>query len=306
MRIIFMGTPAFAVPTLIKLHESGYTIPAVITAPDKLGGRGKKEWLISAVKEAAIELNIPVLQPTNLKSESFLHTINNLKPDLFVVVAFRMLPEVVWSLPPLGTINLHASLLPDYRGAAPINWALINGETTTGVTTFFIRKDIDTGPIIQTKSIEILPEDNAGTLHDHLMLYGANLVVDSLKKILDPHFVSVPQNERSNKMAPKLQHETGRLDLSKSTSEVINLIRGLSPFPGAWLPSKLGEIKILGAHVVESKIDFLDKCYFSDDKTFIYLRTGDHYISLDKIQIPGKKPIDVKSYLNGNKANSWF
>lgn len=136
MRIIFMGTPAFAVPTLLKLHDSGFTIPAVITAPDKLGGRGKKEWLISAVKETALTLNIPVLQPTNLKNETFLQTVNDLKPDLFIVVAFRMLPEVLWNLPPLGTINLHASILPDYRGAAPINWAIINGETTTGVTTF--------------------------------------------------------------------------------------------------------------------------------------------------------------------------
>jgi methionyl-tRNA formyltransferase len=306
MRIIFMGTPAFAVPTLLKLNDSGFTIPAVITAPDKLGGRGKKEWLISAVKDAALALNIPVLQPVNLKSEAFLHTVKDLKPDLFIVVAFRMLPEVLWSLPHLGTINLHASLLPDYRGAAPINWALINGETTSGVTTFFIRKDIDTGPIILSKSIYILPEDNAGSLHDHLMLLGANLVIDSLKNLMDSSFVPIPQGKGSSKMAPKLQHETGRIDLSNSTLDVINLIRGLSPFPGAWVASTLGEIKILAAHVEELKIDFKDKLYLSDDKTFIYLRTGDGYISLDKIQIPGKKPIDVKSYLNGNKADNWF
>ena len=301
-----MGTPAFAVPTLLKLSDSGFTIPAVITAPDKLGGRGKKEWLISAVKETALALNIPVLQPVNLKSEAFLNTLKDLKPDLFIVVAFRMLPEVLWSLPHLGTINLHASLLPDYRGAAPINWAIINGETTTGVTTFFIRKDIDTGPVILSKSIDILPEDSAGSLHDHLMLLGANIVIDSLNIILDSSFVAIPQGKGSIKMAPKLQHETGRIDLSKTTSEVINLIRGLSPFPGAWLPSKLGEIKILAAHVEESRLDFKDKSYLSDNKTFIYLSTGDHYISLDKIQIPGKKPIDVKSYLNGNKADNWF
>ena len=301
-----MGTPAFAVPTLLKLNDSGFIIPAVITAPDKLGGRGKKEWLISAVKDAALALNIPVLQPVNLKSEAFLHTVKDLKPDLFIVVAFRMLPEVLWSLPHLGTINLHASLLPDYRGAAPINWALINGETTSGVTTFFIRKDIDTGPIILSKSIYILPEDNAGSLHDHLMLLGANLVIDSLKNLMDSSFVPIPQGKGSSKMAPKLQHETGRIDLSNSTLDVINLIRGLSPFPGAWVASTLGEIKILAAHVEELKIDFKDKLYLSDDKTFIYLRTGDGYISLDKIQIPGKKPIDVKSYLNGNKADNWF
>ena len=306
MRIIFMGTPAFAVPTLLKLHDSGFTIPAVITAPDKLGGRGKKEWLISAVKETALTLNIPVLQPTNLKNDSFLQTVNDLKPDLFIVVAFRMLPEVLWNLPPLGTINLHASILPDYRGAAPINWAIINGETTTGVTTFFIRKDIDTGPIILTKSIEILPEDNVGSLHDRLMLVGANLVIDSLKSILDPTFVSIPQVKGSTKTAPKLQHETGKIDLSKSTVEVINLIRGLSPYPGAWLTTKLGEIKILSAKVIETSVDFMGKHYLSDNKTFIYLKTRDHYISLNKFQIPGKKPIDVKSYLNGNKADTWF
>jgi methionyl-tRNA formyltransferase len=301
-----MGTPAFAVPTLLKLHDSGFTIPAVITAPDKLGGRGKKEWLISAVKETALTLNIPVLQPTNLKNDSFLQTVNDLKPDLFIVVAFRMLPEVLWNLPPLGTINLHASILPDYRGAAPINWAIINGETTTGVTTFFIRKDIDTGPIILTKSIEILPEDNVGSLHDRLMLVGANLVIDSLKSILDPTFVSFPQVKGSTKTAPKLQHETGKIDLSKSTVEVTNLIRGLSPYPGAWLTTKLGEIKILSAKVIETSVDFMGKHYLSDNKTFIYLKTRDHYISLDKFQIPGKKPIDVKSYLNGNKADTWF
>lgn len=301
-----MGTPAFAVPTLLKLHDSGFTIPAVITAPDKLGGRGKKEWLISAVKETALTLNILVLQPTNLKNDSFLQTVNDLKPDLFIVVAFRMLPEVLWNLPPLGTINLHASILPDYRGAAPINWAIINGETTTGVTTFFIRKDIDTGPIILTKSIEILPEDNVGSLHDRLMLVGANLVIDSLKSILDPTFVSIPQVKGSTKTAPKLQHETGKIDLSKSTVEVINLIRGLSPYPGAWLTTKLGEIKILSAKVIETSVDFMGKHYLSDNKTFIYLKTRDHYISLDKFQIPGKKPIDVKSYLNGNKADTWF
>jgi methionyl-tRNA formyltransferase len=217
-----------------------------------------------------------------------------------------MLPEILWNLPPLGTINLHASILPDYRGAAPINWVIINGETTTGVTTFFIRKDIDTGPIILTKSVEIFSEDNAGSLHDRLMLVGANLVIDSVNSIHNPTFVSIPQEKGSDKIAPKLQHETGRIDLSKTTADVINLIRGLSPFPGAWLTTSLGEIKILSAKVVESKIDFMDKCYLSDNKTFIYLKTGDHYISLDKFQIPGKKPIDVKSYLNGNKADTWF
>jgi len=307
MRIIFMGTPAFAVPTLIKLHEAGFTIPAVITATDKLGGRGKKELLQSAVKEAAIKLNIPVIQPVNLKNEDFLKEIKQLKPDLFIVVAFRMLPEVLWSLPPLGTINLHASLLPDYRGAAPINWAIINGETETGVTTFFIRKDIDTGPIIISKSIPVLQEDNAGSLHDKLMQIGADLVIDSLKEVVNPSFISVPQTKTSSKIAPKINYETGKIDVSQTTSEIINLIRGLSPYPCAWLTTNLGDIKIISASPGnEDQVIFDGNRILSDHKSYIYLKSKDGYISLDYFQVPGKKPMKVDAYLNGNKIDKWF
>lgn len=307
MRIIFMGTPSFAVPTLKKLHESGFTIPAVITATDKMGGRGKKELLQSAVKETAFKLNIPVFQPVNLKNESFINEIKQLKPDLFVVVAFRMLPEVLWSLPPFGTINLHASLLPDYRGAAPINWAIINGETVTGLTTFFIRRDIDTGPLIKSISISILPTDDAGTLHDKLMHLGADLVLDSLKEIMNPSFLSIPQSLTSSKIAPKLNYETGKIDVSKTTKEIIQLIRGLSPYPCAWLKTNLGDIKIISATPGQADQDlFNGNRIISDHKSYIYLKTKDSYISLDYFQVPGKKPLKVEAYLNGNKIDKWF
>ena len=302
-----MGTPAFAVPTLLKLHETGYTIPAVITATDKYGGRGKKELLQSAVKVAAVNLNIPVIQPLNLKDESFIEEIKKLRPDLFIVVAFRMLPEILWSLPPLGTINLHGSLLPDYRGAAPINWAIINGENKTGVTTFFIRKEIDTGPIIKSSSISILPEDNAGTLHDKLMYIGADLVVESLKLIVNPTFKGLPQTQDAIKTAPKLIHETGKIDFSKTSMEIINLIRGLSPYPCAWFETKIGDIKVFAAtHGKQNQVKFESNGLLTDQKSYIYLKTGDGFISLDILQVPGKKPMKVDAFLNGNKINKWF
>jgi methionyl-tRNA formyltransferase len=307
MRIIFMGTPAFAVPTLIKLYEAGYIIPTVITATDKLGGRGKKELLQSAVKKAALELHIPVMQPTNLKNAAFIEEIKALKPDLFIVVAFRMLPEVLWRLPPLGTINLHASLLPDYRGAAPIHWAIINGEVRTGVTTFFIRKEMDTGPIIKTKAIDILSTDDAGTLHDKLMDLGADLVLDSLVELANPSFSGIPQKGNTHKLAPKLHYETGKIDLTKNSKEIIHLIRGLSPYPGAWLATSLGDIKILSAiEGIETSLNFYDRPIITNQKSFLYLKTGNGYISLQTIQLPGKKPMDIKAYLNGNRADSWF
>lgn len=302
-----MGTPAFAVPTLLKLHETGYTIPAVITATDKYGGRGKKELLQSAVKVAAVNLNIPVIQPLNLKDESFIEEIKKLRPDLFIVVAFRMLPEILWSLPPLGTINLHGSLLPDYRGAAPINWAIINGENKTGVTTFFIRKEIDTGPIIKSSSISILPEDNAGTLHDKLMYLGADLVVESLKLIVNPTFKGLPQTQDAIKTAPKLIHETGKIDFSKTSMEIINLIRGLSPYPCAWFETKIGDIKVFAAtNGKQNQVKFESNGLLTDQKSYIYLKTGDGFISLDILQVPGKKPMKVDAFLNGNKINKWF
>lgn len=302
-----MGTPAFAVPTLLKLCETGYNITAVITATDKPGGRGKKEILQSEVKKAAIRLNIPVMQPSNLKQPGFIEEVKALAPDLFIVVAFRMLPEVLWRLPPLGTINLHASLLPDYRGAAPINWSIINGELRTGVTTFFIRKEIDTGPVLKTKAIDILSTDNAGTLHDKLMEIGADLVVDTLHDLANTSISGIAQTEISHKLAPKLNYETGKIDLAKNSREIINLIRGLSPYPCAWLPTKLGDIKIISAiEGSETDIDFNNNPLLTNQKSFIYLKTGNGYISLQTFQIPGKKPMQVEDYLNGNKAETWF
>jgi methionyl-tRNA formyltransferase len=307
MRIIFMGTPAFAVPTLLKLHESGFSIAAVVTATDKLGGRGKKELIQSPVKLTAKELQISVLQPISLKNESFLHDIRQLRAELFVVVAFRMLPEVLWAIPPMGTINLHASLLPDYRGAAPINWVLIHGEPLTGATTFFIRSDIDTGPIIKSVSIPIAPDDTAGVLHDKLMLIGADLVIDSINEIRKPNFISIPQPRLSGKIAPKLNRDLGKIEVTNSTMEIINLIRGLSPYPGAWIPTKMGDVKIFtAAPGLENNLNFAGKHLLSDDKSYIYLKTADGYISLEYFQLPGNKPMRVQDYLNGNKANNWF
>lgn len=237
MRIVFMGTPEFAVASLEKIAEAGHEIAAVVTAPDRPAGRGQKIQF-SAVKEAAIKLHIPVLQPEKLKNEDFVSELKKLNAELFVVVAFRMLPEVVWNMPPKGTINLHGSLLPQYRGAAPINWAVINGEKETGVTTFFIRHEIDTGNILQHKKIEISESDNAGTIHDKLMITGAGLLVDTLDKLEKTTLTAEPQEKfvgnQELKHAPKIFRETCHINWKKSTEEIYNLIRGLSPYPAAW------------------------------------------------------------------------
>jgi len=306
MRIVFMGSPTFAVPTLKRLYQEGYSLLAVVTATDKPGGRNRQNWMQTAVKTAADELGIPVLQPTNLKDENFLNTLRELKPDLFVVVAFRMMPEVLWSLPPYGSINLHASLLPDYRGAAPINWAIIQGEKETGLSTFFIRKDIDTGPLIRQLPMPIKPEDNFESLHNRMMIEGAELVAQSLKDIQNPAFKPRSQEKASTKLAPKISHDTGCLDFSRSAKLLVNQIRGLSPLPGAWFHTKVGPIKILAATVVNNPNSMeADARIYSDFKSFILLKTAEGYLALDILQIPGKRPMRVKDFLNGNLPD-WF
>jgi len=238
LRIIFMGTPGFAVESLKALVENGYNVVGVVTMPDKPGGRGYK-LQPSAVKQYALQQGLKVLQPEKLKDESFLHELQQLQADVQVVVAFRMLPEVVWAMPPKGTFNLHASLLPQYRGAAPINWALINGEKETGVTTFFLSHEIDTGQIIFREKTPISDDDNAETLHDRLMVMGAQLVLQTIDAIADNNVQPIPQqellvNESTLKTAPKIFKETCRIDWSKTAVEVYNFIRGLSPYPTAW------------------------------------------------------------------------
>lgn len=253
MRIVFFGTPDFAAFSLRKMFESGFKVVAVVTSPDKPAGRGQKIHE-SAVKLMAIELGIPILQPTNLKSPEFLEQFQQLEADLAVVIAFRMLPEKVWSAPRLGSMNLHASLLPDYRGAAPIQHAIINGESVTGVTTFFLKHEIDTGDIIETATCPVLLTDNASVLHDKLMTLGADVVVKSIQRIESEgeDIVLIPQNsqivaddKRTTKTAPKLSREFCELTDFESAISMYNKIRGLSNYPGAWLKSPWGEMKIL-------------------------------------------------------------
>lgn len=235
-RILFMGTPEFAVGTLNALHDAGHTIAAVVTAPDRPAGRGR-QLRASAVKQRAVELALPVLQPERLRDPAFQATLDTIAADLYVVVAFRMLPEMVWQRPPLGTINLHGSLLPDYRGAAPINWAVINGERTTGVTTFLIQQAIDTGDILLREEITIGPDETAGELHDRMMAIGAGLVVRTVEGLYANALVPVPQpssGTNAPKAAPKLGPSNTRIDLSAPAQRIHDLVRGLSPYPGAW------------------------------------------------------------------------
>lgn len=233
-KIVFMGTPDFAVASLNALVQNGFEIAAVVTAPDRPAGRGQK-LKVSAVKEYALNHGLLILQPQSLKDPEFISSLNSLNADLQIVVAFRMLPKEVWSLPKLGTFNLHASLLPDYRGAAPINWAIINGEKETGVTTFFIDEEIDTGNIILQEKITIESSETAGQLHDRLMKLGAQLVVHTAKAISEGNLTTISQKDvKSVKMAPKLFRETCKLDWNRAAQEIYNKIRGLSPYPAAW------------------------------------------------------------------------
>lgn len=235
-RIIFMGTPEFAVGTLNALHQAGYDVAAVVTAPDKPAGRGQ-QLRASAVKQRALELGIPVLQPERLRAPEFIAELDAIHADLYVVVAFRMLPELVWNKPPLGTINLHASLLPQYRGAAPINWAVINGERTTGVTTFTIQHAIDTGDLLLQETIAVGPDETAGELHDRMLASGAALIVRTVAGLFDGTLTPVPQRVPGNATlhaAPKLTHDNTRIDVHAKAQRIHDLVRGLSPFPGAW------------------------------------------------------------------------
>ena len=242
MKIVFMGTPDFAVPSLDILVKNGFDVVAVVTATDKLGGRGNKQLLQSAVKQYAVAHNLPVLQPEKLKNPEFVEILRGYEADLFVVVAFRMLPEIVWTMPPLGTINVHGSLLPKYRGAAPINWAVINGEKETGVTTFFLKHEIDTGDVIFREKMPIGEDDIVGEIHDRMMTLGADALLKTVKAIDSQTVIPLPQPNEAATHAPKIFHETCHLDFSKTVSEVHNFVRGLSPYPTAW--TMLDELKL--------------------------------------------------------------
>lgn len=302
LRIIFMGTPEFAVGILDTIIKNNYDVVGVITAADKPAGRGQK-IKYSAVKEYALANNLTLLQPTNLKDESFLAELKALNANLQIVVAFRMLPKAVWEMPSLGTFNLHASLLPNYRGAAPINWAIINGETKTGVTTFFIDDKIDTGAMILNSEIAIEPQENAGQLHDRLMHLGSTTVIDTLKVIENGNVTTTIQEDNDDiKTAYKLNKDNCKIDWTKSGNEINNLIRGLSPYPAAWcfLKDKNEElnIKIYEAKLVEESHSYETGKLISTKKEIkIAIKNG--YLQLLSLQLPGKKRMQVAELLNG-------
>ena len=310
LRIIYMGTPDFAVESLRALVEGGYNVVAVVTMPDKPAGRGH-QLQYSAVKQYALSVGLPLLQPERLKDESFLQELRSYSADLQIVVAFRMLPEVVWNMPRLGTFNLHASLLPQYRGAAPINWAVMNGDTETGATTFMLQHEIDTGNIILQERISIADDENVGSVHDRLMMMGANLVTRTVDTIIDAEnqgvaLPTIPQNNDIElRQAPKIFKDTCAIDFSRPAQQVYNHIRGLSPYPAAWInhmpaTHPLAEL-LKGAKVYKAAVTQL-----SEQKGHIIIPCADGYIDILELQLPGKKRMDAPALLNGlkNSLNS--
>lgn len=307
LRIVFMGTPEFAVQSLKALINDGQNIVGVVTSPDKPAGRGQK-LLSSPVKLCAEENNLRLLQPENLKSDEFIKELRELKADLQVVVAFRILPEIVWSMPDYGTFNLHASLLPDYRGAAPINWAIINGETITGVTTFFIDHNIDTGRIIFREETDIDPDENAGQLHDRLMKMGADLVVKTVRSISHGVYPQVDQQELSGDKelfpAPKIYKEDCRINWLNDITSIHNFIRGLSPYPSAWTEMIIDKNNVLSVKIFESETIRTEHNIpagkiESDSKTYLRIAVDGGFIYIKSLQIAGKKRLQIKDFLAG-------
>jgi len=307
MKVVFMGTPEFAVASIDainKVHE----VVGVVTVADKQAGRGKK-IRYSAVKEYALENDLTLLQPEKLKNEEFVNVLKELNADLFVVVAFRMLPEVIWSIPAKGTINLHGSLLPDYRGAAPLNWAIMNGDNKTGATTFFIQREIDTGNIIDAVEIEITENMNVGELHDSLMFKGADLLVQTINNIGQGKVTGTPQAELITdkiKEAPKIFKDTCRIDWNKSNSEVHNHIRGLSPYPAAWtslLDSKGKEVGLKLFKTIKTENNLPIGAIKTDGKGLLEIGCSSGSLQVIELQLAGKKSMDIKSFLNGVKLD---
>lgn len=303
MRIIFLGTPDFAVASLKAMVEAKHQVVAVVTMPDKPAGRGMKLQQ-SPVKQYAVSQNIPVLQPEKLRNPEFIEELRSFKADLQVVIAFRMLPEIVWNMPPLGTINLHASLLPDYRGAAPINWAIINGETVSGVSTFFLKHEIDTGDILLSAACEIGSDTTAGELHDTLMQLGADVMLQSLELIKQGKTQGTPQANDSPKLAPKIFKTHCQIDWNQAGQTIINLIRGMSPYPAAFTFINGKQVKVFKARF-EPNADAANpgkiKC---DDKTYLKIACSDGFIHLLDVQMESKKRMDIESFLRGNTIGS--
>ncbi|MEQ7800271.1 methionyl-tRNA formyltransferase [Pedobacter sp. ASV1-7] len=299
MRLVFMGTPDFAVASLNALVEAGFDVVGVVTAADKPAGRGQK-LQESAVKQYAVAKGLKVLQPLKLKDPEFIEELKSLRADLQVVVAFRMLPEMVWNMPPKGTINLHASLLPQYRGAAPINHAIINGERESGVTTFFLKHEIDTGDVIFSEKVTITSEDTAGDLHDKLMNVGAGLLVKTVQAIADGNYTEQPQLQSDElKHAPKIFKEHCLIDWNQPGQSIYNLIRGLSPYPTAFTKLNDKTLKVFKAELEEKETGLAPGAFLSDGKTYLKFATKDGFIKLTDLQYEGKKRMQVDEFLRG-------
>jgi methionyl-tRNA formyltransferase len=294
-----MGTPDFAVPSLRILVQNGYKVAGVVTATDKYGGRGKKQLLESPVKKYAVEQGIPVLQPKNLKSPEFQEDLRALNANLQVVVAFRMLPETVWDMPEYGTFNLHGSLLPRYRGAAPINWAVINGDTETGVTTFFIRHEIDTGDVLLQEKMPIGPNETAGEVHDRMMMLGAETVLKTVQAIESGNYHLQKQDDAQATKAPKLFRETCEIDFDQPVEKVHNFVRGLSPYPAAWTTLEDKQLKILRAHYKKADVEATPGTFRSDNKSWIKIAALDGWLVIEELQLQGRKRMKANDFLNG-------
>lgn len=306
LRIVFMGTPEFAATSLKCLVAEGYNIVAVVTTPDKPAGRGQKMHE-SDVKLMAKELGLPILQPEKLRDEAFLAAMRELQPDLGIVIAFRMLPEVVWAMPKHGTFNLHASLLPEYRGAAPINWAIINGDKRTGVTTFLLNHEIDKGAIIGQEEVDILPEDNIGTLYDKLMNIGSGLVIETVERIASGDINPVEQmhiDESTLRPAPKIFKEDGRIDWSRKAEDIHNLVRGLSPYPAAWSPifkggEECGSVKIFTTRIELREMNVAPGTVDTDGRMDLRVAALDGWVYIDELQLAGKRRMTTRELLLG-------
>ena len=314
LRIVYMGTPEFAVESLRRLVEGGYNVVGVITMPDKPAGRGHK-LQCSPVKQYALEHNLPLLQPEKLKDEDFLEALRVWEADLQIVVAFRMLPEVVWNMPRLGTFNLHASLLPQYRGAAPINWAVINGDTETGVTTFFLKHEIDTGEIIRQVRAPIADADDAGMVHDKLMVLGGQLVTETVDAILNGTVTAVPQEEMNMegelRPAPKIFKDTCRINWNQSVKRVYDFVRGLAPYPAAWTELQMpdGDAVVLKVFETEKIVwshDLTPGSIRTDGKTYLRVAAADGFVGIHSLQLPGKKRLKTDELLRGFRINDDF
>ena len=311
MRIVFMGTPDFAVPCLEILLKNQYDVAAVVTAADKPAGRGQ-QIVESAVKKCAVKHGLKILQPEKLKSETFIEELKNLQADLFVIVAFRMLPEIVWNMPKKGSINLHASLLPQYRGAAPLNWAIINGEKETGISTFFLKHEIDTGSIIYQSKIPVTDTMTVGELHDTAMHLGAELMLKTVNDIRDNKVQEIPQSEIMQKLgleennlkhAPKIFKPDMLINWTKNAQEVFNLIRGLSPYPSAFTQLNGLNLKIYKSEILEKSNTLSPGEYSTDGKSYLAFKCSDKLINVLELQLEGKKKMNVEDFLRGYKLD---